>query len=252
MRFREEPGPGGAPPLILLHMAGGGSSVWGPVVSLLGRSCRVVAPDFPAHGQSAPSPARAVPTPLPPGVTEGAGVLAGWVIRFMDALGIPKAALAGHSMGGAVAITVALLAPQRVLGLGLVCTAADLRLPKEFLSMLEQRYEEFLGQFGGVAHAPGGGVQPIFPQASREVVLEDFRRVHGFQVTPLLPSITVPTVVVAGGCDLLTPPTAARNLADSIPRAALTVVEGGGHMLPREQPGKVAQTLAVLRERMAW
>jgi pimeloyl-ACP methyl ester carboxylesterase len=63
--------------------------------------------------------------------------------------------------------------------------------------------------------------------------------------TPLLPSITVPTLVLAGQDDQLIPPTVARALADAIPNAHHAVIPAAGHLAPLEQP---VNTGRVVRE----
>src|SRR5574337_242258 len=109
------PSPAGGPLLVLVHGAGGTHRHWPEEVRALpGR--RVIALDLPGHGGS-PGPA--------PGTVAG---LARSVLGLLDALGVPGAVVAGHSMGGAVALTLALEAPARVAGLCLVGTGARLRV----------------------------------------------------------------------------------------------------------------------------
>jgi pimeloyl-ACP methyl ester carboxylesterase len=155
-------------------------------------------------------------------------------------------------MGGAVALSAALLAPQRVDGLGLLCCAAKLALPEGTLDVLEHRFEHFCGQFAGVALPRGIGSQeqhrmrPIFPQASQAEVLADFRAVEAFDVTALLAGVQHPTVVVAGDQDIVTPLPDCQRLAASLKGARLVVVSGAGHLLPRENPAAAAAALRPL------
>ncbi|HEY6106952.1 MAG TPA: alpha/beta fold hydrolase, partial [Anaeromyxobacteraceae bacterium] len=114
--FHADTGPAaGGPPLVLVHGAGGTNRHWPEEVRALpGR--RVIALDLPGHGGS--------PGPAPDSV---AG-LARSVLGLLDALALERAAIAGHSMGGAVALTLALTAPARVAGLVLCGTGARLRV----------------------------------------------------------------------------------------------------------------------------
>ncbi|MEW5854234.1 MAG: alpha/beta fold hydrolase [Myxococcota bacterium] len=255
VRYREEPGPAGAPTLVLLHMAGGGSSVWGPVASRLGRRFHVVAPDFPAHGQSAPNPHLDQQPGAITGVHPRITALARWTLQLMDALKVERAILAGHSLGGMVALSVALLAPARVAGLGLVCTSGRLRLAPGLLEAIEADFEGFARTFTAAA-VPANlpttdrtRVQPIFPQASKAEVLADFRAVDGLDLLPQLGGVGVPCVVVAGVQDVLTPLAHADDLCRTLKSARLVPMEGCGHLAPREAPARVAEALLALADR---
>lgn len=256
VRMRHEEGPGGGATVVLLHMAGGGSSVWGPVASLLGRRARVLAPDFPGHGQSDPA---ALPPPpaalVRPGVSARVASLAAWTLDFLDATDTAQAVLCGHSMGGAVALCCALWAPQRVRAVGTVCTPARLRVPADILDLLEHQPDAFAPFFTGAALPVGADagaqlrVRPVFPQASREEVLADFRGVQGMDLGLAVAGLPLPAAVLGGMMDTLTPPPDIRALADALPASTLSLVEGAGHMLPREQPKAVSDALAALLTR---
>ena len=87
-----------APDLILVHGAGGNHQHWGAAVRNL-RSANVYALDLPGHGRSSGNGRTAIAD------------YAAFVVGFMDALGLQKAVIAGHSMGGAIATTMALELP---------------------------------------------------------------------------------------------------------------------------------------------
>ncbi len=99
-------------PLLLLHGFGGDKDNWLFNIDALAATRRVIAPDLPGHGDST--------------LDSGAGdlaALAGAVRGLMDALGIARAHLAGHSLGAAVAAKLAALAPERVASLVLIAPA---------------------------------------------------------------------------------------------------------------------------------
>jgi pimeloyl-ACP methyl ester carboxylesterase len=257
VRYREEgPAADGGVPVILLHMAGGSSSVWGPVASQVGRSRRVVAPDFPGHGQSAAWASPPEHAGRPAGVSTRVWSLAHWTVALLDALEIPRAVLVGHSMGGCVALCTARLAPGRVAGLGLVCSSARLHLPPGFRDVLQHHYATFVQSFTQAAlpshhdTATAHRARPIFPQAEQDVVVADFLGVDGFDVVDGLPSIRVPAAVVAGEMDAVTPPLHAHQLAQGLPDATLTLVPGAAHLLPREAPAQVTHALLGLLARV--
>ncbi|MBE9558713.1 MAG: acetoin dehydrogenase dihydrolipoyllysine-residue acetyltransferase subunit [Proteobacteria bacterium] len=100
------------PPLVLLHGFGGDKDNWLFNIDALAVGRRVLALDLPGHGESAKDIAGG-----------DLAALAGAVLAFLDALSIPRAHLAGHSLGGAVAIAAARAAPERVASLSLIGAA---------------------------------------------------------------------------------------------------------------------------------
>lgn len=108
-------GPLGATPLVFLHGLGGSQSTWQTVLGDLAATYRVCALDLPGHGQS--------DKPAPGAADYSLGSLAGAVVGALEALALRDAVLVGHSLGGAVAITVALGHPDRVSRLVLVDSA---------------------------------------------------------------------------------------------------------------------------------
>ncbi len=256
VRYRHEEGPPARRglPVVLLHMAGGGGSVWGPVASLLGRHAPVVAPDFPAHGQSGPVDLRTLALPPRRGVHPHLLGLAGWTLALLDALALPRVILAGHSMGGMVALCAALAAPQRVAGLGLVCTSGRMTLPASLRQLVAQDLPALAAGLVGAAWPQGPlangasiGARAIFPQAPLAVVQEDFDAVDGLDLLDVLGALAgLPTVVVTGEMDVLTPPSHGVALAAALGAPAPLRVPDGGHLLPRQQPAVVAHALASL------
>lgn len=105
-------GPDEGTPVLFLHGFGGDLGNWLFNLDSIAEAAPVIALDLPGHGQS---------DPRLPGT--GLGDLAGFVGRFLDAVGTPRAHLVGHSMGGAIAARLALDAPQRVASLTLVNSA---------------------------------------------------------------------------------------------------------------------------------
>src|SRR5512140_3865565 len=103
------------PPVILIHGAGGHHLYWPAQVRRL-HGERVFALDLPGHGKSAGVGHHSVQD------------YSAEVLAFMDAMKFSRAVLVGHSMGGAVALQAALDAPERMLGLGLLGSAARLRV----------------------------------------------------------------------------------------------------------------------------
>ena len=112
--------PRGAP-IVFIHGSGASHLVWGAQVRALGEITRAVALDLPGHGRS-----------TPPGRDSMDGYRDA-VLGLLDALGVDRAVMVGHSLGGGIAQTLAFSHPDRVAGLGLVGTGARLRVLPQIL-----------------------------------------------------------------------------------------------------------------------
>jgi len=227
------------PIAILIHGAGGTHLNWPPQVRRLGGQ-RIYALDLPGHGRS-----EGVGRHL---ISEYAADIAG----FMDTIQLPAAVMIGHSMGAAVALTLALDYPGRVVGLGLLGASASLRVapailqrtasPSTFPSAVEMVTEYSYGQDANPRLKELGARRMAETRPS--VLYGDFLACDSFNVLPDLPLITVPTLILASEGDRMTPFHSARTLQASIPGAVLRRVPRAGHMLMLEQPEIVASELA--------
>jgi pimeloyl-ACP methyl ester carboxylesterase len=156
--------------------------------------------------------------------------------------------LAGHSLGGAVAIELALDPPPGLAGIVLLATGAKLRVHPIILQLFEQ------------VKASGQKIPPLPPglyeqdadpalvdKASKDRELTpidtggaDWHAADSFDRMRELETIQVPTLIVAGTNDALTPPKYAEFLATRILDNELQVIEGAGHMLVMERVEEVA------------
>jgi pimeloyl-ACP methyl ester carboxylesterase len=175
------------------------------------------------------------------------------VIETMDALGIEHANLVGISFGGAVAQRVAVVAPQRLLGLALLSSPAEGIEPSDQLEAAWEREEAALeaGDTEAAVRAVlDAWTLPGAPVELRERVAAMQRRAFELQAggtapeapDPLagdpakLQGFTAPVLVAAGEHDMPDFRLAAEWLAQVLPNARLTVIEGAGHLAPLEQP----------------
>lgn len=172
------------------------------------------------------------------------------VALLLGALGAPPAHVVGLSLGGCVALALALDHPARVRSLTLVNTFARLRPagPRGAIRML--------ARLGLLACAPMSVVaahvaRGLFPRpAQRELYLAAVASlarnsratyVHGlrgllaFDVSPRLGAVQCPTLVIAGDRDTTVPLAVKRRLQESIPRAGLVIVPDSGHVTPCDQ-----------------
>lgn len=230
-----ESGSGGTP-IVFLHGVGSDKSVWAPQLEYFGRERRAVAFDYPGYGDSAPAKA---------GTTRddfAAAILVG-----MDALGIEDAHICGLSLGGVIAIAIYAAAPDRCRSLILADTfavhpdgqaiydrsaagSANLR------AMAEARVDVLLAQ-------------PVAPPVRSEVVdtmgrIDPAAYLIGAEAVWLADQrdrardIQVPTLVICGADDKVTPPELSHELVDLIPGARYAEIAGSGHLTNLEQPAE--------------
>jgi pimeloyl-ACP methyl ester carboxylesterase len=178
------------------------------------------------------------------------------LVAFLDAVELEQAVLVGHSMGGGIALDVALRYPARAAGLGLVATGARLRVAPAILSSTLEDKEAAVSLICQAAFGPEApeemerlgrrqmGATPA------KVLHGDFVACDAFDVMDQLGRIEAPTLVLCGTQDRLTPVKYAVYLRDTISGAKLTLVEGAGHMVMIERPVAVVRALTSFLEKL--
>ena len=219
--------------MVLVHGAGENHLVW-PASLRRVDGATVYALDLPGHGKSG---------------GQGRASIADYVVvllGFLDALGVQRAVIAGHSMGGAIAQQFALGHPARVMGLVLVATGARLRVAPAILDGILTDTDATLDLVTRYAWGPGAPEQMVqlgrvqLAQVNPQITANDYAACNTFDVIDRLGQITAPTLVLGGTADQMTPPKYAAFLAEKIRGARLAMIEGAGHMVMLEQPGLVA------------
>lgn len=230
----EEAGAGEAMPIIFLHGVGSDKSVWRPQLRFFGRTRRAIAFDYPGYGDSDPAPS---------GTTRDDYASA--VISGMNELGIERANVCGLSLGGVVAIALHHADPTRCASLILADTFAahpsgaaiyerSMAASNDLRAMAEARVDVLLGQPAdrSVRHEVVETMARIDPAAYRigaeAVWLAD--------QADRAAKIEVPTLVLCGSEDKVTPPDLSSALADLIPGARIETMAGAGHISNLEQP----------------
>lgn len=220
--------------LVLVHGAGENHLIW-PAQLRRMDGATVHALDLPGHGRSG-GRGRA-------SVDEYAQVVRG----LLDALGVERAVIAGHSMGGAIALQFASSLPERTVGLVLVATGAKLRVAPQILAGILADTEATLDLVTRYSWGPDAPEQMLkqsreqLAQVDPRVIADDYAACDAFDVRQRLPEIAAPTLVVGGTADQMTPQKYAVFLAEKISSARLAIIEGAGHMVMLEQPELVAQ-----------
>lgn len=224
------------PSLLLVHGAGGGAELFRAVLRGLDGRVNAAAVSLPGHGQTAG-----------PALPEVAGYAA-WLARFLAA-GPVRPVLLGHSMGGAVSLSVALDQPALLRGLIMLDSGARLKVMPELLDGLRDAPAQTLKNMITLAYAPGTD-QRTLELGAQQMAAAGFETVHGdfvacsrFDLRPRLGELRMPALIMAGDRDNLTPLKLSQELAQGINGAVLEVIEGAGHMAHIEQPRQVAQAV---------
>jgi pimeloyl-ACP methyl ester carboxylesterase len=233
-------------PLVLIHGAGGNLMHWPGDLRRL-PDCTVYALDLPGHGGSA-------------GHGRDQIVAYAEVVRaFVEALTLPPCVLVGHSMGGAIALEFALCYPGRLAGLVLVGTGARLDSALGLSSGILNDFAATVEMMAIWAH--GDHVDPntlrLYARRLREldpqVTYGDLLACDRFNRIDDVARIAVPTLVICGTADRMTPVSYSTYLADQIRGAQLLILPGAGHMVMLEQATIVADAIgrfvANLKER---
>jgi pimeloyl-ACP methyl ester carboxylesterase len=244
-------GPG--PVVVLLHSFPVDRTMWASTRATIGSMYRVIAPDLRGHGETAA-----------PGGICLIDHMADDVIELLDHLGIREPVVVGGlSLGGYVALSVAVRHPGRLRGLMLMNTRAGAETPE-----MARMHEDLARQVEAA-----GSAEPVvttfFPK-----LFSPMTRVRRAQIiawvhermdrmspeglvgtlrglacrpdfTGDLGQITVPTLVLAGADDQLVPPEDSRRMAEALPHSQFLTIPDAGHMAQMENPAAVNE--AILR-----
>lgn len=236
------------PTVVFLHGAGLDHSAWAQHTRWFAHhGFSVLAPDMPGHGRS-PGPALTT-----------IAAMADWTAALLDAAGAAKARLVGHSMGSLIALETAARHPARVSALSLIGTAAAMTVGPDLLSAAEANDSAavdmvsiwglgFRAELGG-SPAPGlwmhGEAQSVLRHCLPGVLFSDLSACNSYQnALAAAAQVTVPTTLILGERDMMTPAKAGKALGAAIVNARIVVLPDAGHMMMAERPD---QLLAALR-----
>jgi pimeloyl-ACP methyl ester carboxylesterase len=245
-------------PVVLLHGIGSNAGSFEPLMACLGPERTLIAWNCPGYGQSVPLAAE---WPLPQSYSEQ-------LARLFDRLNLHRAIVIGHSLGAIIAARFAVMNPGRVAGVALISPAVGYRtLPGSPLpDGVRARVDDFvrLGakQFAA-ARAPGLVHQPDRKPdvtAKVEAAMAAVQLPGYAQAVRMLASawidddatvLQVPTVVICGANDRVTPPEQTKRVAAAVPARVrigsdMILIEDAGHAVTQEQPREVARHLAGL------
>jgi pimeloyl-ACP methyl ester carboxylesterase len=216
--------------VLFIHGAGGGQYTWSYQKGYFEKEFNPIIIELPGHGES-----------------EGDGEqkierYAEYVSHFIKALGLPKVFLVGHSMGGAIVQTFALTHPGVIRGTILVGTGARLKVLPVILDGIKNDYEETVRKINQFAFSPKSlsmlmekGVSYML-QCRPEVLFGDFLACDRFDIMKEVEKINLPTLILCGDDDQLTPVKYSQFLQNRIKGSTLEVLPNAGHMVMMESP----------------
>lgn len=225
----------GGVPILFLHGVGSDKSVWRPQLDHYRGVRPAIAMDYPGYGDSAPRP----------GATREDYARAAFAV--LDAIGHARAHICGLSLGGVVAIAMHGQAPERCLSLILADTFAvhpdgqgiyerALAASSDLRALAEARVDVLLAQPADPAIRSEvvetmAAIDPAAYRLAAEAVwLAD--------QTDRVAAIDVPTLVLCGARDIVTPPALSEELAAAITGAELRIFDGAGHLANLEKPAE--------------
>jgi len=225
----------GGAPILFLHGVGSDKNVWQPQLDHYRGVRPALAMDYPGYGESS----------LQPGATRDDYARAAFAV--LDALGHERAHLCGLSLGGVVAIAMHGQAPERCASLILADTFAvhpdgqgiydrSIAASGDLRALAEARVDVLLAQPAdpSIRAEVVETMAAIEPAAYRLAAEAVWLADQGDRVA----AIDVPTLVLCGALDVVTPPALSEALAASIAGAALAIIAGAGHLANLEKPAE--------------
>ena len=181
-----------------------------------------------------------------------------WVRGFTSARRYKNMVLCGHSMGGAITLLYALRYPEEIRGIILVGTGAKLRVHPDYLEMGREAAEDNsawlerqMAYYPGVAPDMVQSLKRRTREVGPEVELNDLLACDRFDVMEEVQNINLPTLVICGAEDSMTPVKYSEYMSDRIPGARKAVIPGGSHFVQlqkyKEVNASIEEFLASLR-----
>lgn len=216
--------------VLFIHGAGGGEFTWSYQKGFFEKQFDPIIIELPGHGKS-----------------EGEGEqeierYAQHVRAFLKAVKLSKVSLIGHSMGGAIVQTLALNHPEAIHKIVLVGTGARLRVLPAILNGIKDHFEETvrkITQFAYSRKAPLDLIDKGISNLMRcrpEVLHSDFLACDRFDLMKEVGKIDLPTLILCGEEDEMTPIRYSEFLHDCIKNSKMEVLPDAGHMVMMESP----------------
>ena len=230
LKYDYQPGPKGT--LIFIHGAGGNRTKWRNQMASLPEGFGGLALDLEGHGESegeAPTEVKAY---------------AAGAVECVRNISPPRPFVwVGHSLGGAIVMTVALIYPDMADYQILIGTGARLKVVPENLEKLRNGIVDPAAK--RLAYSPFTSDDLINAEIAADMKNDPRIAYHAmlacdqFDIIDQLSSISIPSLLIVGKDDISTPPKYSEFLLDKLPQASLNIIEKAGHIIMLEQPAAV-------------
>lgn len=225
--------------IVFIHGSGSNINVWHNQRDYLSSFAEVILIDLPGHGKS---------------TGEGHNSVEGYrdeIYKAITELELQGCFLAGHSLGGAIALSFAISYPHVLKGLILIATGAKLKVFPHLLEGILKDKEKTVGELTKFAFSDKADKELIdyqFKESLKcpsEVIYKDFFACDNFNVMESIHKISLPTLIICGKDDMLTPQKYSEFLNKHIKNSKLVMIDGAGHMPLLEKPDEVNKAIEI-------
>jgi len=227
------------PTLLFIHGAGGSHELW---EYQLGFFDHAIAVDLPGHDVGAGR------NTIDEYVEE--------VKRFCDENSLRNIVMIGHSMGGGIAQKFAIDYQEYLKAIVLVCTGAKLRVAPQIFAAAKNHAQaiELIIELAFSNKAPSETRKRAAKEMMKirpEVIYDDFEACDKFDVMSRLKEIKLPTLIICGLEDRVTPVKYSEYLKNNIPNSRLEIIANAGHMVMLEKPEELNERLETFIKELA-
>lgn len=227
-------------PLLLLPSAAGRAAEYQPLIPLLENDFHLFSLDYPGFGQSDPIEQ-----------IEGTGDLADFVLHWMDGVGLPRCHVAGFSLGGWIALSLALSHPERIAKLVLIATSAERRPDIPIINPSGMSHREILEKFYYRPEVRERLARQKLSSSEKEELLRSSRALARLVARrKLIPrfgrrlhEIRLPTLIIAADRDEAIPLPYQEDLRAGIAGSEQVVFRETGHAIIAERPQELAEAI---------
>lgn len=223
--------------IIFVHGSGWNTTMWYKQRDALQKNMEVIIVDLPGHGKSRGNACDSVEE-----YSESLYIM-------MKEQNLGKCYIAGHSLGGAICMSLTLSHPDVVKGLIIIGSGAKLRVLPQILEGIKRDKEKTVREIVALAFSQKASPSMKHEdfdetmKCSAEVIYKDFVACDHFNIMDSINRIAIPTLIICGTDDALTPPKYSRYLNKEIKGSRLVLIEDAGHMVMWEKPEEVNRAI---------